>query len=192
MENRKEKLLYKVAIARKVNAIISLICTLLLLLHGIYDAMWMSLRGLIANLPKPIALILMGFVVLHVILSIVTAILGSGGKNNKKEKMYKKENIKTIIQRLFGILIIVLLAPHIIGMGNHLQPKILHLIIHPIFFVSVYGHTAISCSKAFITLGIGNAKFIKVVDILMTILCTLIFIASIVGLCLVMYGRWLG
>jgi hypothetical protein len=56
----------------------------------------------------------------------------------------------------------------------------------------VYGHTAISFSKAFITLGIGNAKFIKVVDIVMTILCILIFIASVVGLYLVMYGRWLG
>ena len=37
-----------------------------------------------------------------------------------------------------------------------------------------------------------RGKFIKVMDIVMTILCILIFIASVVGLYLVMYGRWLG
>ena len=127
----------------------------------------------------------------HIILSIATAILGSGGKD-KDGRVYKKENIKTIIQRVFGVLIILLLVPHIIGMGNHLVPKILHSIIHPLFFLVVYGHTAISFTKAFITLGIGNAKLIKVVDRIIMILCVLIFIASIIGLYLVMYGRWLG
>ena len=133
-----------------------------------------------------------GFVVLHTILSILTAILGSGGKSKAKETMYAKENIKTLVQRMFGILMVLLLAPHIIGFGNRLAPKALHSIIHPIFFLAVYGHTAISCSKAFITLGIGNAKTIKVIDIVATVLCGLIFVASIVGLYLVMYGRWLG
>ena len=106
MENKKEKLLHRIAIARKVNAIISLVCTFLILVHGIYDAAWMSLRGLINTLPKPMPYVLMGLVIVHTVLSIVTAILGSGGKNNENEKMYKKENIKTIIQRVFGILIV--------------------------------------------------------------------------------------
>ena len=192
VNENKTKLLGKVAIARKVNAVISLICTVLILVHGTYDALWMMLRGKISTLPKPMAFVLMGLVILHTILSIVTAILGSGGKPNKKEKMYKKENIKTLIQRIFGILMVVMLTPHIIGMGNHLAPKGLHSVIHPIFFLAVYGHTAISCSKAFITLGIGNAKLIKVIDRIASILCVLIFVASIVGLYLVMYGRWLG
>jgi hypothetical protein len=77
-------------------------------------------------------------------------------------------------------------------MGNHLVPKVLHSIIHPLFFLVVYGHTAISFTKGFITLGIGNIKVIKIVDIIITVLCVLIFILSIVGLYLVMYGRWLG
>ena len=190
-ENKKSKL-YKIAVARKVNAVISLICSFLILLHGTYDAFWMMLRGKITTLPKPVAVLLVIFVVVHAILSIVTAILGSGGKTNQKGNEYKKANIKTIIQRVFGVLIILLLVLHIIGMQNYLAPKILHSIVHPIFFLVVYAHTAISFSKAFITLGIGNAKFIKVMDIVMTILCILIFIASVVGLYLVMYGRWLG
>ena len=187
-ENNNSKL-YKVAIARKANAVISLICSCLILLHGGYDAIWMILRGKITTLPKPIAMLLVIFVVIHIILSIVTLIIG---KDSKNTKLYKKENIKTIIQRVFGVLIVLLLVPHIIGMQNHLTPKILHSLIHPIFFLVVYGHTAISFSKALITLGIGSAKFIKVVDILMSILCVIIFIASIIGLYLVMYGKWLG
>ena len=191
MANKKTKL-YKIATARKVNAALSLVCTFLILVHGAYDAVWMMLRGLVPNLPKPIAFVLMGFVIVHTILSIVTAILGSGGKSEIKGTMYAKENIKTLVQRIFGGLMLLLLAPHILGMGNRLAPKVLHSIIHPIFFLAVYGHTAISSSKAFITLGIGNAKTIKAIDIVASILCVTIFIASIVGLYLVMYGRWLG
>ena len=191
MTNKKSKL-YKIALARKVNAALSLVCTFLILFHGTYDALWMMLRGLVPNLPKPMAFVLMGFVIAHTILSIVTAILGSGGKSEIKGKFYAKENIKTLVQRVFAALMLLLLVPHIIGMGNRLAPKVLHSIIHPIFFLAVYGHTAISTSKAFITLGVGNAKTIKAIDIIATILCILIFIASVVGLYLVMYGRWLG
>lgn len=184
--------LYKIAILRKVNAIISLVCTFLILVHGSYDVLWMILRGKIKTISFPISNLLFIFVFIHIILSILTAILGSGKKKKENGKMYKKENIKTIIQRAFGILIIILLVPHIIGMRNHLTPKILHSIIHPFFFLVVYGHTAISASKSFITLGIGNAKFIKIFDVVISIICILIFIISIVGLYLVMYARWLG
>ena len=191
MANKTSKL-YKIAKVRKVNAALSLVCTFLIIVHGAYDAVWMMLRGKISTLPAPMARALMVLVIVHIILSIVTAILGSGGKSEIKGKFYAKENVKTLVQRVFGALMVLLLVPHILGMGNHLAPKILHSIIHPIFFLAVYGHTAISTSKAFITLGIGNAKTIKVIDIVASILCILIFIASIVGLYLVMYGRWLG
>lgn len=191
MEQKKTKL-YKVAIARKVNAIISLICSFLILIHGSYDALWMIMRGKMTTLPQFLPRVLVMFVIVHIILSIVTAIIASGGKKDPNSRMYKKENIKTMIQRMFGILIILLLPLHIIGMGNHLTPKVLHSIIHPLFFLVVYAHTAISFSKAFITLGIGNAKFIKIVDRVIAILCMFIFIASIIGVYLVMYARWLG
>ena len=191
MTNKQSKL-YKIAVARKVNAVFSFVCTFLILVHSSYDAIWMMLRGKISTLPAPMARIMMVLVIVHIIISIVTAILGSGGKSEIKGTMYKKENVKTIVQRIFGGLILLLLVPHIIGMGNHLAPKGLHSIIHPIFFLAVCGHTGISASKSFITLGIGNAKTIKVIDIVARILCILIFIASIVGLYLVMYGRWLG
>jgi hypothetical protein len=85
-----------------------------------------------------------------------------------------------------------MLPLHAIGMNNHLSPKILHAIVHPLFFLVVYGHVAISTSKAFITLGVGNAKFIKVVDIIMYIIFIVLFLSSLNGLYWVMYGSWQG
>ena len=184
--------LYKIAIARKINAVISLICSILILIHGTYDSIWMICRGKLSTLTIPVSFILVIFLVIHIVLSISTAILASGPNKKEKTKMYKKENIKTLIQRFSGILMILLLVPHIIGMNKFLNPKVLHSIIHPLYFLVVYGHTAISFSKAFITLGIGNAKFIKIVDRVIAILCMFIFIASIIGVYLVMYARWLG
>ena len=70
MENKeKGSFLYRVAIARKVNAVISLVCTFLILVHGGYDALWMFMRGKLPNLPKPLAFILLWFVVIHIIFS---------------------------------------------------------------------------------------------------------------------------
>ena len=47
-------------------------------------------------------------------------------------------------------------------------------------------HAAISTGKAFITLGIGNARVLRVVDGIMKVLCGLTFAAALVGfyLCL--------
>jgi hypothetical protein len=193
MENKeKGSFLYKVAIARKINAVISLVCTFLILVHSGYDALWMFMRGKLPNLPKPLAFILLWFVVIHVVLSIVTAILGSKGKTKKDEKMYAKPNKETLLQRVLAILIVLMLPLHIIGMGNHLNPKILHSILHPIMFFAVYAHTGISFNKALITLGIGDAKLIKVLGIVAKVVCMLLFVASVIGLYFVMYGKWLG
>ena len=188
VENKKS-FLYKVAMARKVNAGISLLCTLLIVAHAVCDSIWMFFHKS-PTFPKVGSYVLVGLVALHAVLSIVTAILGSGKKTNKKEKFYKKENIKTLLQRMTGMLMVVLLFAHIFGMQKWLIPHLLHTIIHPIFFLAVYVHTAISCSKAFVTLGIGNAKTIKVLDVAMGIFFALLFVLSVVGLCIVMYGSW--
>ena len=188
VENKKS-FLYKVAMARKINAGVSLLCTLLIVAHAVCDTIWMFCHKL-PTFPKVLSHVLVGLVALHAILSIVTAILGSGKKTNKQEKFYKKENIKTLLQRMTGMLMVVLLFAHIFGMKKWLVPHLLHTIIHPIFFLVVYVHTAISCSKACITLGIGNAKTIRIIDVVISIFFALLFVVSVVGLCLVMYGSW--
>ena len=166
---------------RKTNAVLSLVSTILILVHAIFLSVWMLSRCSIAKAETPLPWVLVFVMVLHAIISIILGILGHKNTEKRKCKTYPKQNVQTIVQRISGILILVLLVLHIAGASNYYQPKILHAILHPLFFIIVLAHVAVSTSKAFITLGIGNAKSIKIIDIVIKIICTLTIIACIVG-----------
>ena len=173
---------------RKINAVISILIVLLFLDHSIFYAVVMLSRyripGTITVLPRLMLLL----TAMHAILSIAMAVLAHKGTGKQKYNTYGKLNVLTMIQRFSGILMILLLIVHLAGANTHFQPQLLHAVLHPIFFAVVLIHLAISGSKAFITLGIGNAKFVKVMDVMMRGLCCIIFIACVVGfyLCLFM------
>lgn len=171
---------------RKVNAVISLISTILILGHAIFYAVWMLFRAGIAKMSAYPSKILVVLMLAHAIISIVLAFLGHKGAEKRKCNDYPKMNKQTCVQRISGVLLILLIGLHIAGALNHFQPKILHAILHPLFFIIVLAHVAVSTSKAFITLGIGNATAIKMIDIVIKIICLLTVIACIVGfyLCL--------
>ena len=171
---------------RKINAVLSLVSTILILVHAIFYSVWMLLRAGIAKMSVYPSQILVVLMMAHAIISIVLAILGHKGAEKRECNSYPKMNVATLVQRISGILIILLLGLHIAGSLNHFQPKILHAILHPLFFVIVLAHVAVSTSKAFITLGIGNAKAIKIIDIVAKVICVLTIIAGIIGfyLCL--------
>lgn len=173
-------------ILRKINAVLSLIATILILDHAIFLSIWMVTRGGVEKADTPLPWLLVICMLLHAVISITLGFLGHKNAQKIKCKEYPKKNFQTIIQRMSGILIIVLLGFHIAGAINHFQPKILHAILHPLFFILVLAHVAVSSSKAFITLGIGNARAIKIIDITIKVLCTLTIVTCIVGfyLCL--------
>ncbi len=166
---------------RKINAVLSLITTVLLLCHAIFYSVWMLFRAGFAKMSAYPSQILVVLMMVHAIISIVLAILGHKGAEKRKCKEYPKMNKQTYVQRFSGILLILLIGVHIAGALNHFQPKILHAILHPLFFMIALSHIAVSGSKAFITLGIGNAKAIKIIDVAIKIICVLTIIASIVG-----------
>jgi hypothetical protein len=114
------------------------------------------------------------------------AVLGHKGAEKRKCNTYAKLNARTMLQRFSGILMMVLVGVHIAGAATHFQPKMLHAILHPVFFAMVLMHLAVSMSKAFITLGIGSAKLVKAIDIIMPVICGITFIGAVVGfyLCL--------
>ena len=130
--------------------------------------------------------VLVGVTALHAALSIVLAALSDKGAGKGKYKAYPKLNIPTLVQRMTGILMLLLLGLHIAGAANHFQPKLLHAILHPLFFAVALAHSSMSTSKALITLGIGTTKVIRRVDIAMRVLCLSTFVASVIGfyLCL--------
>ena len=171
---------------RKINAIISMLIVVLLFNHSIFNAVEMLSRYRIAGAKTIFPWVLVVLVAVHAVLSIAMAVLAHKGTEKRKYNMYNNLNKQTMLQRYSGILMIVLLGVHIVGSGTYFQPKMLHAVLHPVFFAVVLMHLAVSMSKAFITLGIGNAKLVKVLDRVLPIICGVLCIACVVGfyLCL--------
>lgn len=165
---------------RKINAGLSLLTTVLFLNHAMFLAVCMLGRKIednVGNMPW----VLVVTTVLHAGLSILFAILGHKGAEKRECKAYPKMNLSTYVQRASGIGMILLLIVHIAGAANHFKPKMFHAVLHPVFFAVSLAHIAVSVGKAMITLGIGNAKAVKIVDIIMKILCAATWIASVLG-----------
>lgn len=171
---------------RKINAGLGLITTIMLMAHAMFLSVWMLARCSFENTAEGLPHILATLMVVHAVLSIVLAVLGHKGAKKVKVKSYPKMNLPTMVQRITGVLMILMIGLHAAGANNHYKPKMLHAVFHPLFFAVVLAHTAVSTSKALITLGIGNAKTIKIINVIMRILCGITFVACVTGfyLCL--------
>ena len=169
-------------ILRKINAWLSLLTTLLFLDHAIFHAVWMLSKGTIEKSADSMPRILFAVMMIHAIVSIVLAFLGNKGADKIKCKGYSNLNKTTYIQRFSGIVLIPLTVLHILGtIGIVNPPQIVHGILPPLFFTICLMHVAISTNKAFITLGFGNARFIKIADIVMKLICIVTLIADVIG-----------
>lgn len=174
---------------RKINVAVSLLTAVMLLLHAILLSIWILSGG---HTVKPAGLmgwIVMGLMIVHALISIDLALSAHAETQTRKGKSYPKMNIPTIIQRVTGILMAPTAALYIAGAtGLMVPPPAVHVIVPPLFFAIVLTHIAVSTSKALITLGIGNAKFIKVVDIVMKVICGATLIAGVIGIYLRTFG----
>ena len=166
---------------RKINAGLSLLTTLLFLDHAIFLSVWMLSRCSIEKSADNMPFIFLAVTVVHAVLSILLMVLGYNGAEKCSCRTYPKLNIPTYVQRITGILMALLFGLHLAGAANHFQPKMLHAVLHPLFFALCLAHIAVSVSKSLITLGIGNARVVRVVDIIMRLLCIAIFAASVIG-----------
>ena len=118
----------------------------------------------------------------HAFISIDLVVSGHTESEKRKCKHYFKMNISTLMQRVSGVLLTVFAVLHVAGTTGFLQPPpAVHAILPPLFFAVALMHAAISTGKAFITLGIGNAQFVKVADFAMKALCAVTLIADVVG-----------
>ena len=167
---------------RKINAVFSLISTLLLWGHAISLAIWMLSRGSIYIPTGLMPWALTVVVAIHAIISVAIMISTHKGHETGAVKQYPKLNPATIVQRITGAMLLLFTALHILGAAGITQtPQVVHAIVPPLFFLLCMAHAAISTSKAFITLGIGDAKFIKTADIAIKAICATTLIADIIG-----------
>ena len=145
-------------------------------------AVRMLSKGSVENTSAVVPWVLVWLMVAHAIISVAFAFLGHKGAQNGVYRSYANMNVTTNIQRMSGILLLVFTALHVLGTTGLLQPpQVVHAILPPLFFTVALMHTAISTSKAFITLGIGNARFIKAADVVIKALCGAILIADVAG-----------
>ena len=169
---------------RKINAVFSLISTILIMGHAISIGISMLSRGATQGMPSAVSRVMTGAVAIHAILCFASMAAAHKGapKATGKAKEYPRFNAPTLIQRMGGVLIIPFSALHILGaVGITQPPQVVHAILPPVFFTFVLMHVAISASKAFITLGIGNVRFVKRLDIAIKVLCAATLIADLVG-----------
>ena len=167
---------------RKLNAVLSLIATILVLVHAVSLAIWMITKGAVKKMETILPRVLMGVMILHALISILLGVLGHKNAEKRKCNEYQQLNLVTMFQRIGGTIMIVFTAFHILGAVGVMQPsKLLHIVLSPLFFTIVLAHVAISTSKAFITLGIGSAKSIKIMDIIIKAFCLITLIISIIG-----------
>ena len=167
---------------RKINAGISLIITFLLMDHAIFMGVWMLSKGAVAQNASKLPWLLFVLMMVHAIICIAFAILAHKGAEKRKCNGYPKMNIATNLQRASGMLMIVFSVLHILGATGVMQPPLfVHAVVPPLFFALSLAHVSVSASKALITLGIGNAKVVKVVDIAVRVLCIATLIADVLG-----------
>ena len=164
---------------RKINAVLSIVITVLLMLHAIVNAVWMFSQGSFAK-TAVLSWALFGLMMVHAVFCIIFGIQAHRGE--EEQNAYTKVDIFTKIQRFGGLLLIPFSVLHALGAIGVIQPpQVIHAILPTVFFALCMVHVAISGSKALITLGIGNAKLIKIVDIAVKALCAVTLIASVVG-----------
>ena len=167
---------------RKLNAVLALLTTALLMNHAISLGAWMLSRGSISFAINKLPWVMLWLMAAHAVISIALAVLGHKGAEKREVKEYAKLNASTVFQRMSGILLILFTALHVLGtVGVLTPPPAVHAILPPLFFAFTLAHVAVSTSKAFITLGIGNAKFIKVADVFVKVLCGVTLVIDVAG-----------
>jgi len=172
---------------KKINAVLSLLSVLTLLIHVGYCTFAYFTLYYNPTLKTLTALPFMVLVCLHAICGMCSVFLQNDGT---QLDTYQKQNRGTVIQRVSAALIFPLLILHIkafdILKNSSSEGKWflfgLIIFLQILFFAVVFLHTAVSFSRAFITLGLlTDRKKQKTMDRIVCILCTVIMIVTVVA-----------
>ncbi len=163
---------------KKANAYLALISILMLVLHAAYQ-----LFSYIAFFYNPMLSAAFGFtllaaVLLHVFLSVVSIFV----LHDAKTILYKKLNIRTLIQRISALLMILLLPIHVNefqllqNISNGVEFVVLEGFL-VMFYAALFLHVSASFTKALITLGwLYDDEKRKAYDRLLMRACALVFV----------------
>lgn len=169
---------------KKWNAVCSWMLTLFLLGH----MLTMSIPVLTGGQDYSDCQILAGgigaTVLIHVVFCIVSYYPRRGVLNFHR---YRKENWRLITQRISGIVILILLYPHmrvlhliISGASFSGGAKFLVLVTEILFAGAAFLHLSVSFSRSMLTLGLlKNDRMEKLVDYVTWIICGLLMVLTV-------------
>ena len=139
---------------KKLNAWLALITAALLLIHETYQLFAFILFYYNPVITKILGYSLASVFILHGILSACCIF----ALHDSKTITYKKMNIRTVLQRISGLAMILLLPLHICSfllLQRSAGTIIFYLLLasQVLFYAAINCHVAVSFSNAFITLG---------------------------------------
>ena len=164
---------------KKNNAILSLFTCLMLLIHVVYQAVAHLLFFYFPMVSKILGYAVLIPAVIHGVMSAISVLL----LHDSRKIMYKKANVRTYIQRICAVIIVVLLPAHLYSYAIHDITAGSALFysgvsIQIIFYGAIITHVSVSVSKALITLGmVGNMDKMHMIDRSLFVICAVLFIA---------------
>ena len=169
---------------KKWNAVCSWVLTLFLLGHMLTMSIPMLTGGHDYSDCQILARGIVATVLIHVVLCIVSYYPRRGMLNFHR---YRKENRRLITQRISGIVILVLLYPHmrilhliISGASFSGGAKFLVLVTEILFAGAAFLHLSVSFSRSMLTLGLlKNDRMEKLVDYVTWIICGLLMVLTV-------------
>lgn len=169
---------------KKWNAVCSWMLTLFLLGHMLTMSIPMLTGGHDYSDCHILAGGIVATVLIHVVLCIVSYYPRRGMLNFHR---YRKENWRLITQRISGIVILILLYPHmrvlhliISGASFSGGAKFLVLVTEILFAGAAFLHLSVSFSRSMLTLGLlRNDRMEKLVDCVTWIICGLLMVLTV-------------
>lgn len=169
---------------KKWNAVCSWMLTLFLLGHMLTMSIPMLTGGQDYSDCQILAEGIVATVLIHVVLCIVSYYPRRGILNFHR---YRKANWRLITQRISGIVILILLYPHmrvlhliISGASFSGGAKFLVLVTEILFAGAAFLHLSVSFSRSMLTLGLlRNDRMEKLVDCVTWIICGLLMVLTV-------------
>lgn len=169
---------------KKWNAVCSWMLTLFLLGHMLTMSIPMLTGGQDYSDCQILAEGFVATVLIHVVLCIVSYYPRRGILNFHR---YRKANWRLITQRISGIVILILLYPHmrvlhliISGASFSGGAKFLVLVTEILFAGAAFLHLSVSFSRSMLTLGLlKNDRMEKLVDYVTWIICGLLMVLTV-------------
>lgn len=169
---------------KKCNAVLSLLTCIAMLLHVGCSAFTYLTFYYNPVLTKAFAIPFAVLTCLHAVLGMCSVFFLSDGT---RAGLYRKQNRRTVIQRVTAALIFPLLLLHINTFGwlkattESGQYVLFALLIAAqiLFYLVVFAHATVSFGRALITLGwLCSEKAMKIVDRVAGVLCGVMFLIT--------------